>query len=184
MSEIINPKTQIVTLPNEVVLVTPIVCKNCGSEAVKKFGNYKGVPRFYCKVCHRKFKADDDVFHMKVPSEYVSSALSMYYSGMSVNDICTTLKQEHNYNPSNSVVYKWIDKYTPLATKHFQNYHPQVGDIWIANETVLNLDGEHSIWFYDQRVNHHRSSKGNIQIKSIIDKTNGRQVDGVLMKVH
>ena len=86
---------------------------------------------------------------MKVPSEYVSSALSMYYSGMSVNDICTTLKQEHGYNPSNSVVYKWIDKYTPVAIKHFKDYHPQVGDVWIADETVLNLDGEHSIWFYD-----------------------------------
>ena len=85
---------------------------------------------------------------MKVPADYVRSALSMYYSGMSVNDICTTLKQEHNYYPSNSVVYKWI-KYTPLATKYFRDYHPQVGDTWIADETMLNLDGEYSIWFYD-----------------------------------
>jgi len=86
---------------------------------------------------------------MKVPADYVSSALSMYYSGMSVNDICVTLKQEHNYYPSNSVVYKWIDKYTPITIKHFRDYHPKVGDVWIADETVLNLDGEHSIWFYD-----------------------------------
>jgi transposase-like protein len=133
----------------EEVITEEIKCKNCGSTAVSKFGSYKGVPRYWCKVCKRKFKADDDLYRMKVPSEYVSSALSMYYSGMSVNDICTTLKQEHNYYPSNSVVYKWIDKYTPLAIKHFQNYHPPVGDIWIADETMLNLDGEHSIWFYD-----------------------------------
>jgi transposase-like protein len=149
INQIQNPKPEIITLPNEVVSVTPIICKNCGSEAVKKYGKYKGVQRYYCKSCHRKFKADDDVFHMKVPSEYVSSALSMYYSGMSVNDICTTLKQEHGYYPSNSIVYKWIDKYTPIAIKHFKDYHPHVGDVWIADETVLNLDGEHSIWFYD-----------------------------------
>jgi transposase-like protein len=142
-------QTIVQNIGNEVVSVTPIVCKNCGSEAVIKFGSYKGTPRYYCKACKRKFKADADNFHMKVPADYVSSALSMYYSGMSVNDICTTLKQEHNYNPSNSVVYKWIEKYTPIAIKHFRDYHPQVGDTWIADETVLNLDGEHSVWFYD-----------------------------------
>jgi transposase-like protein len=133
----------------EEIIVEDIKCKDCGSTAVVKFGSYKGVQRYYCKACKRKFKADNDLFHMKVPADYVSSALSMYYSGMSVNDICTTLKQEHNYYPSNSVVYKWIDKYTPIAIKHFRDYHPQVGDVWIADETVLNLDGEHSIWFYD-----------------------------------
>ena len=133
----------------EEIIVEDIKCKDCGSTAVVKFGSYKGVQRYYCKACKRKFKADNDLFHMKVPADYVSSALSMYYSGMSVNDICTTLKQEHNYYPSNSIVYKWIEKYTPLAIKHFRDYHPQVEDVWIADETVLNLDGEHSIWFYD-----------------------------------
>jgi putative transposase len=136
-------------MPIEETITEKIKCKNCGSEAVIKFGNYKGSPRFYCKVCKRKFKADADNFHGKVPADYVSSTLSMYYSGMSVNDICTTLKQEHDYYPSNSVVYYWIDKYTPIVVKHFRDYHPQVGDVWIADETVLNLDGEHSIWFYD-----------------------------------
>lgn len=133
----------------EIVTKKTIKCKNCGSDAVVKFGSYKGVQRYYCKVCKRKFKADADIFHMKVPADYVSSAVAMYYSGMSVNDIRTQLKQEHDYYPSNSVVYKWIEKYTALATKHFKDYHPQVGDTWVADETVLNLDGEHSIWFYD-----------------------------------
>jgi transposase-like protein len=32
-----------------------IICKNCGSEAVVKFGSYKGVPRYWCKACKRKF---------------------------------------------------------------------------------------------------------------------------------
>jgi len=126
-----------------------ITCKNCGSTAVVKFGTYKGVQRYYCKVCKRKFKVDDTLFHMKVPAEYVSSAVSMYYSGMSVNDIRTYLKQEHNYSPSNSVIYKWIEKYTKLARKQFRDYRPQVGDVWVADETILNLDGEHSVWFYD-----------------------------------
>jgi len=68
---------------------------------------------------------------------------------MSVNDIRAELNQEHNYCPSNSIIYKWIEKYTKQAVNHFKDYHPQVGDTWIADETALNLDGEHFIWFYD-----------------------------------
>lgn len=126
-----------------------ITCKNCGSSAVVKFGTYKGVQRYYCKSCNRKFKADGDIFHMKVPSEYVSSALNMYYSGMSFNDIRNHLKQEHDYYPSKSVIYQWVEKYTNEATKHFKDVHPQVGNTWIADETMLDVDGEHKVWFYD-----------------------------------
>ncbi len=98
-----------------------ITCKNCGSEAVVKFGTYKGAQRFMCKVCHRKFKADDSVFHMKVPAEYVSSALSMYYSGSSINDIRNHLQQEHGYYPSKRIVFEWVEKYTPKAVEQFKD---------------------------------------------------------------
>lgn len=125
-----------------------IVCKNCGSTAVSKYGSYKGVPRYWCKSCKRKFKGDDALFHMKVSGEHISSALSMYYTGMSISDICSHLKQEHDYYPPKSVVYQWIDKYTNLAIQHFKDYHPQVGDRWVADETVLRVGG-HNIWLYD-----------------------------------
>lgn len=125
-----------------------IACKNCGSNAVVKFGSYKGVQRYWCKSCKRKFKADDALFHMKVSHEHISSALSMYYDGMSIGKICSHLKQEHGYYPPKSVVYQWIDKYTDIAIKQFKDYHPQVGDTWIADETVLKVGG-HNIWLYD-----------------------------------
>jgi len=57
-------------------IVNTIICKNCGSPAVVKFGTYKGVQRFWCKSCQRKFKADNALFHMKVSPEYISTALS------------------------------------------------------------------------------------------------------------
>ena len=53
-----------------------LVCKYCGSEAVSKFGAYKGVQRYWCKACKRKFKADDtDAYHegaevRRVPQGY------------------------------------------------------------------------------------------------------------------
>lgn len=129
--------------------VKKINCKNCGSEAVVKFGTYKDNQRYFCKSCRRKFKADDSVFHMKVSAKYVSSALNMYYSGMSINDIRNYLKQEHDYYPSKSVIYGWIEKYTTEAANYFKDYHPDVGNVWIADETMLDVDRQHKIWFYD-----------------------------------
>ena len=125
-----------------------VICKNCGSEAVVKFGVYKGVQRYWCKACKRKFKADDALFHMKVRPEYISSALSMYYSGMSFADISNHMKQELGYRPSKHTVYNWVDKFTNIAINHFRNYKPDVGDAWIADETVLDMDKQ-KIWLWD-----------------------------------
>jgi putative transposase len=130
-------------------IIKTVKCKNCGSEAVVKYGSYKGVPRYWCKVCHRKFKADEDVFHMKVPAEYVNRAVGEYYAGLSINDVRNLLKQDFNYYPSKSVVFDWVNKYTGIATKQFKDCHPKVGDTWIADETMLDLDGQHKVWFYD-----------------------------------
>ena len=125
-----------------------VICKNCGSSNVVKFGSYKDVQRYYCKACKRKFKGDTALFHMKTSPEQISSALRMYYSGMSVKDIKDLLKQEYNNDPSKKTVYEWIDKYTDMAIKVAKDYHPNVGDEWIADETVLRIGGQ-NVWLYD-----------------------------------
>ena len=125
-----------------------ITCKYCGSERVVKFGSYKGVPRYWCKVCKRKFKVDDTTFHMKTDTNLVSSALNMYYEGMPIRAIRRHLKQEHSQAPSTATIYEWIQKYTQYATDSVKGYRPQAGDIWIADETVLNIDGQ-QLWLWD-----------------------------------
>ena len=124
------------------------VCKYCGSEAVVKFGTYNGIQRYWCKVCERKFKADDTLYHMKTPANQVASALSMYYEGMSLNAIRRQLKQDHDIYPSDATVYEWIVKYTEAAVSHVKDYRPTVGSIWVADETVLKTDAG-NIWFWD-----------------------------------
>ena len=126
-----------------------IFCKNCGSNAIVKFGTYHGVQRYYCKACKRKFKADADAFHGKVPAEYVSQAVAEFYTGSSINDIRETLFQQHGYKPSKSIVWKWVIKHTDLAVKYFKEFHPQVGSVWTADETMVDLDGQHKVWVYN-----------------------------------
>ncbi len=167
-------------------------CNNCDSTDVVKYGTYKGVQRYYCKVCKRKFKADDTTFHMKTDVNEVSSALNMYYEGMSVKAIRRNLLQEHNHAPSTATIYEWIMKYTQYATDSIKAYHPKVGDTWIADETVLKIDGQ-NVWFWDiidektrylldSRVSHSRTTK---DAKILIDraiKTAGKAPKTVLTR--
>jgi len=126
-----------------------LTCKHCGSEGVVKFGTYKGAQRYWCKICSRKFKADDTLFHMKTPANQVSSALNMYYEGMSIKAIRRNLQQEFGNMPSTATIYEWILKYTQYATDSIQGYKPkEIGDIWIADETVLEIDGQ-NVWLWD-----------------------------------
>jgi putative transposase len=119
---------------------TKITCPHCGLSAVTKFGHYKGAPRYWCKVCQRKFKSDGTLFHMKTPANQVASALSMYYEGMSQNAIRRQLQQDYGNYPSDATVYEWILKYTNIAVKEAKDYHPHVGDTWIADETYVRVD--------------------------------------------
>jgi putative transposase len=125
-----------------------VICKYCDSNAVVKFGSYKGVPLHWCKICKRKFKVSDTTFHMKTPANQVSSALSMYYEGMSIEAIRRQLQQEHGKRPSSATVYEWIQKFTQYAIDSVKDYHPKVGDTWVADETVLKIDGQ-NVWFWD-----------------------------------
>lgn len=127
---------------------TEIKCKYCGADGAVKFGTYKGVQRYWCKVCQRKFKADDTLFHMKTDTNLVSSALNMYYEGMPIRAIRRNLLQEHSQAPSTATIYEWIQKYTQYATDSVKDTHPMVGDIWIADETVLKIDGK-KVWLWD-----------------------------------
>jgi transposase-like protein len=136
-------------IKREMIKTVKITCKLCGSDDVIKYGVYKGVQRYYCKACKRKFKADTAPFHMKVSPWLISATMSMYYTGMSITDIRNHIKQETGYFPSKSVVFGWIDKYTDIAVKQFRHYRPKVGDTWIADETMLDLDKGVKVWFWD-----------------------------------
>ncbi len=126
-----------------------IKCPYCENEGVVKFGTYKGAQRYWCKACKRKFKADDTLFHMKTPANQVSSALNMFYEGMSIKAIRRNLQQEYGNMPSTATIYEWIQKYTQYATDSIKSYQSKkIGDTWVADETILEIDGQ-NVWLFD-----------------------------------
>jgi len=124
-------------------------CKYCNSAHVRKYGLYKGAQRYFCNDCGSKFKDDDTTYHMKTPANQVTSALNMFYEGMSIKAIRRNLQQEHGNMPSTATIYEWIQKFTQYATDSVKNYKPaKVGNTWVADETVLEIDG-HNVWLWD-----------------------------------
>jgi transposase-like protein len=113
MSEIINPAN------NE-----PIICKLCGSINTRKYGLYKDTQHYFCNDCRHEFSSNDKLYKMKTPSNQVSSAIDMYYKGMSVNDIRDNLNQQYRNYPSSKTVFEWVEKYTNEAKQQFNDYHP------------------------------------------------------------
>lgn len=116
------------------------ICKYCQSESVRKYGKYKGTQLYYCNDCGRKFAPNDSLFHMKTPANQVSSALDMYYKGLSIAEIREHLQQEYDSTPSSSTVYQWVQKYTDEAIKESAKYQPKVGNTWVADETYVRID--------------------------------------------
>ncbi len=123
-------------------------CKLCGSAHVVKFGTRNNIQRWWCKECRHKFVANNAISGMRTPAEQVASAISMYYEGMSLNAIRRQFSLMHNYLPSDSTVYEWIDRFRQTAIKEADKQAPNVGDHWVADETVLKIGGK-KYWLID-----------------------------------
>lgn len=127
-------------------------CKFCDSAHVVRFGHRKGVQRWWCKACKRKFVDNKALPGMKTPIEQIGSAVNTYYEGLSLNGVRRNLQSTYNNYPSDSTVYEWITRYTKEALKETDKYHPQVGGQWVVDETVVhrNWGGrKRRLWLID-----------------------------------
>jgi putative transposase len=125
-----------------------ITCKYCGSKRVIKYGHYRNIQRFFCKDCKRKFADNDALPNMQTPIDQVGAAVAMFYEGQSLNSITRLLNQIYNAYPSDSTVYRWIDRFTRQALRETETHRIDVGDLWIADETVIKIGGK-NVWFWD-----------------------------------
>jgi len=126
----------------------PIVCKHCGGHNVIRYGKYNGQQRFWCKDCKRKFADNDALPDMQTPVEQIGTAIGMFYEGQSLNSITRLITQIYGSYPSDSTIYRWVSRFTKRAVKDLKEYKPDVGSVWVADETVLKIDGK-NVWFWD-----------------------------------
>lgn len=128
--------------------INNVTCKYCHSENVRKYGKYKETQYYYCNDCKRKFSNPDAIPKMQYSTDKVADAISMYFEGMSLKEIRRNFIQQHNDYISDVTVLNWVNRFTDLAVKEAKKYKPSVGSIWVADETMLDIDGK-NIWLWD-----------------------------------
>jgi putative transposase len=133
---------------NRYVLAEDFKCKYCGSKNLWLYGKYKGQQLFYCRDCKRKFAGNFALPKMRSPVTNVGDALQSYFSGMSLNEVKQNMEQQYHYSPSVSTIYRWLDRFIKEAEYKVRDTKPNVGDVWIADETVIKIDRK-KYWLFD-----------------------------------
>jgi len=123
-------------------------CPYCQSPEIVKFGLFEGIQRYWCKACKRKFTLTGALPKMKTPKRVIASALSCYYSGMSLDGVQRHLQQQFGIYLSEAGIYNWIIRFSREAVKHSKDFRPAVGSTWIADETMIDVAGR-KVWFWD-----------------------------------
>ncbi len=65
----------------------------------------------------------------------------MYYEGMSLQEIRRNLIQQHNGYISDVTALNWVNRFSKPAIIEAGKYKPDVGRVWVADETVIDIDG-------------------------------------------
>jgi len=127
---------------------TILNCNYCQSSRIIKYGKYKDTQYYLCKDCGRRFASNERIPKMQNTTRTIADALNMYYEGMSLAEIRRNLIQQDNNYISRISAYNWVDRFSKLAIMQAGKYKPDVGRVWVADETVLKLDGK-NVWFWD-----------------------------------
>ncbi|MBI3744527.1 MAG: IS6 family transposase [Chloroflexi bacterium] len=123
-------------------------CKGCESQRLQRFGKYNNVQRYRCLDCGITFMDNKALRYMKVSIPAVADAVSLFYEGLSLAAIQRQLRQTYGIYPSDSNVYAWVVRFTKQAASAAEGMTAHVGNVWVADETVLKIGGE-NVWFWD-----------------------------------
>jgi len=130
----------------------PDECEYCHSSRIVKRGkrhNKRGLTQTYwCKACGRRFVVDLGFSRMKCSPQAITASLDLYFKGISLRKITDHLKQFYAVTVNCSTVLRWIQRYVALMKEYADKLMPDVADVWHADETVLNVNGEYQ-WMWN-----------------------------------
>jgi transposase-like protein len=129
------------------------ICGNCGEDTtVVRRGFYKSksglVQRYECKRCRHRFTARSGFTGMKYSAATITTALDLYFKGLSLRSVADHLNQSHGLHISHLTVYRWVTRYIPLITSYTEEMKPRiVSQTWHADEMRISVNGNlRNLW--------------------------------------
>ena len=117
-------------------------CKYCGSTDMKRYGIQSGNQLWWCDKCQRKQTGKDTLFKMRYPSDQIATALRLYYAGLSLDKVQEEFEAQYNTHVAISTLYEWLQEFTNEAIVRANEFKPKVGDVWVADETMITVRGK------------------------------------------
>jgi len=119
-------------------------CINCSSSnCVRNGHDSKGVQRYKCNDCHKRFCEKGIFARHRYPSLIILDALFLYSQPISTRGVTINLKRFRSIKPSHVSVYNWVIKFASYLIK-------------IANKKPIEFSNR---WHVDEKFIHVRKSK-------------------------
>jgi len=137
----------------ESVIIQPVSvsnCPKCGSESIKKHGvrhnKHAALQRWECKACGYWFTMNLGFEGMHATPEIITSAMQIYFTGVSFRGVRDFLKLR-GAEFSQQSVWNWVNKYTRLMENYLEQIRPQLGDTWRTDEMYVKFRGNKRLLF-------------------------------------
>ena len=122
------------------------ICPKCGSANTGPKGfryNMSGAVRIWrCKDCGKRFKDPLASESAGAKAALMIIALDLYFKGLSLRNISDHLWQVYGIKKSASTLSRWINQMTKKLNQVLSDVHVEVGDKWLADETVVKVAGK------------------------------------------
>ena len=123
-----------------------VVCHKCKSTKTKYRGirhNAVGDKKYYvCTKCGSYTTPDDGFWRMRHTGEIISSALELYYSGMSFSATASIFKRLFGITVTDVSVLKWIRKYSKYGIEFSKTVRPTLSGKWAIDEKFIKVKGK------------------------------------------
>ncbi len=100
------------------------------------------VPRFKCRACGKFFVTDNGFARLRATPKAVVTAFDLWANDVSFRKIAHHLAAIHGVKVGKSTIERWVHRMADLIAGYADKCGPQVGEIWHADETSVNIGGK------------------------------------------
>ena len=115
-------------------------CIYCNSFLTIKNGyDKKGVQRYKCNDCKRRFCEKGIFARMRFPKEVITNALFLRLYPLSTRNVKRILKKLKYIKVSHVSVYNWVLKFAPHLCKFANNFSLKFTNLWHVDEKFIKV---------------------------------------------